>query len=264
MWLTRNSRWRKILQPPSIALLSRWLPGEQDGLPANVVGDVAGWSDFVDELEAKVLPIYERHERTFDGGGVHGRMHICRSVLFAEFMARFYQGRLSLDLDYFAIRTATAFHDSGRQANGVDLWETDSSHNCHDYVMKIRGSEEVGYPEYVSGLIDKRRARDTLAGWIVYDADVLEIMRPCCGHGGLKGFRRECLHFAGPRDVLVSDVPGSAELREAFISESWRWIAQTEKLKPRLLRSRTYFLDLLDFLDNSRRKFPLIAPLVEC
>lgn len=226
------------------------------------VEELSDWNEFVSELQSEILPFYLRHELSFDSGGVHGRMHICRSVIFAEYMARFYRKHLSQAIDFYAVRHAVAFHDSGRKDNGVDLWERDSAENCLEYVQRERVTEDADYPQYVASLIEKRQTGDDAARWIVYDADVLEIMRPCCGHGGLDGFQRKFLHFAGSQDALTRGLPNAGKEREALIREAWRWIKHTEKLKPKLFRSKTYFPDVLDELANKKRKFPMLASLV--
>jgi len=96
----------------------------------------------------------------------------------------------------------------------------------------------------------------------VQDADVLEIMRPCCGHGGLAGFRRQFLHFGGRDDLLAGEVPGIAAQREDLIQESWRWIQSTEPLKASFTDSPAYMRDLLKHLESQRLKFPLLSDLL--
>jgi hypothetical protein len=221
-----------------------------------------GWNRFIDELQEQILPIYRNHEMTFDPWGIHGRIHICRSVLFAEWMTRFYRKRSSAEMDFYAIRVATAMHDSGRQANGVDLWQKDSASLCYSYVESHSphpGDSE--YARYVASLIDKGKTGDACK-WVVYDADVLEIMRPSCGHGGIGGFRRECLHFAGAEDLLVGGLADSHGIREAFIQEAWRWIADTESVKPKLFASSAYMTDLLEKLHREKRHYPMLSSLV--
>jgi hypothetical protein len=224
------------------------------------VDHLASWELFIDELEQKILPFYREHELTFDRYGVHGRMHICRSVMLAEWMARFYHARTKAEVDFFAVRVAVAFHDSGRRDNGVDLWESDSASNCVRYVAEAVGAIE--YAERVGTLVEKKKASADPLKKIVQDADVLEIMRPCCGHGGLTGFRREFLHFGGPDDLLAREVPGIAEQREALVQEAWRWIHSTEPLKAFLADSPVHMRDLLKHLERQRSKFPLLADLL--
>lgn len=231
-----------------------------EDLHAASVDHLASWEPFIDELERKILPFYLQHERKFDRYGVHGRMHICRSVMVAEWMARFYRVRTRAAIDFFAVRVAVAFHDSGRQANGVDLWESDSAANCARYVAEATGGDD--YARGVGALIEKKKKSADPLKMIVQDADVLEIMRPCCGHGGLAGFRRQFLHFGGPDDLLAREVPDIAEQREALIQEAWRWILSTEPLKAFLIDSPAYMHDLLKHLERQRLKFPLLSDLL--
>jgi len=220
------------------------------------------WWRFAQDLQDRILPIYMEHEKRFDPWGVHGRMHICRSVIFAEWMARFFEDNLAVDMDFYAIRIATAFHDSGRENNGIDLWEKDSSKNCYEYVRSdSHDPRSVEYASYVSSLIEKSGGKDP-AKSIVQDADVLEIMRPCCGHGGLAGFKRKYLRFCGSADELAANLPAASEVREALILEAWKWIRETEEFKLRMITSPAYFISLLDKLDHDRRRFPLLSTLV--
>ena len=229
-------------------------------LQATSASHLASWGPFIDELERKILPFYLQHELKFDRYGVHGRMHICRSVMVAEWMARFYRTHTQTPIDFFAVRVAVAFHDSGRQANGVDLWESHSAANCIRYVDEAAGAGD--YAQSVGTLIEKKKKSADPLKMIVQDADVLEIMRPCCGHGGLAGFRREFLHFGGPNDLLAREVPGIAEQRESLIQEAWRWIQSTEPLKAFLHDSPAYMRDLLKHLERQRSKFPLLSDLL--
>lgn len=221
------------------------------------VHHLASWEWFIEELEQKILPVYLQHEWEFDRWSVHGRMHICRSVMLAEWMARFYRTHTQAEIDFFAVRVAVAFHDSGRRDNGVDLWESDSASNCVRYVVESGRAND--YAHRIAALIEKKKKSTDPLKKIVEDADVLEIMRPCCGHGGLAGFRREFLHFGGPNDLQV---PGIAAQREALIQEAWRWIQATEPLKFSLINSRAYMRDLLRYLEKQRLQFPLLSDLL--
>jgi hypothetical protein len=231
-----------------------------EDLPAASAAHLASWELFIDELERKILPVYRQHELTFDRFGVHGRMHICRSVMMAEWMARFYRARTQTEIDFFAVRVAVAFHDSGRRTNGVDIWESDSASNCVRYVVEALGASD--YAHSVGALIEKKNKSTDPLKKIVQDADVLEIMRPCCGHGGLAGFRREFLSFGGPNDLMAREVPGIDAQREALIQEAWRWIQSTEPLKAFLTDSPAYMRELLKYLERQRLKFPLLLGLL--
>ncbi|MBW4623726.1 MAG: hypothetical protein KME17_30745 [Cyanosarcina radialis HA8281-LM2] len=90
-----------------------------------MIGNIDSWQQFVATLQNDILPIYARHEEEFDRLGIHGRIHICRSIVLAEVMSSLYSP--FAEIDRFAIRYAVAFHDSGRQGNGRDIWESASA-----------------------------------------------------------------------------------------------------------------------------------------
>lgn len=232
-------------------------------MSAPTIDKISDWVAFVEEIQERILPLYKQHERTFDPFGVHGRIHICRSVIFAEWMARFYSEHLPGVVDLYAVRVATALHDVGRRANGPDLWESDSASECQRYVTQYSQRSQNGeYAQYVATLIDKRPS-DDICKWIVHDADVLEIMRPCCGHGGINGFRRDVLYFAGERDLHLRHLPGAAEMRESLIREAWDWISETERFKLKLFNSSTFLADLLQKLGEERVRYPMLSTVAE-
>jgi hypothetical protein len=210
------------------------------------------WPALIAELQENILPLYLRHEQTFDPWSVHGRLHICRAVLFAEFMLRHYHQNTSLRPDPIAIRYAIAFHDAGRQGSGADLWEEDSARLCTLY-LQGRGVENAAA---IGNLITKHGQ----GGWplekrIVHDADVLEIMRPCCGHGGRSGFSERFLRFLGARDEPEVRDPG---LRAALIEEAWAFIQVTEERKWEWVDSPNYLQQVLAILGE----LPAVCPLL--
>lgn len=229
---------------------------------AAAIDKASDWPAFVAELQEKILPLYQQHERTFDPFGVHGRIHICRSVIFAEWMARAYDQQFPGVVDFYAVRIATAMHDVGRGGNGPDLWESESAVACGQYVrQQALHSRNGEYSKYVAQLIHKRPS-DDVCKWIVHDADVLEIMRPCCGRGGIDGFKREFLHFGGAGDPQFANLTGAADLREKLILEAWNWITGTERIKLKLFSSSTFLSDLLQKLGEERASYPLLSSLV--
>lgn len=64
--------------------------------------------------------IYQKHEDTFDHCSIHGRMHICRALIFGEAMCRYYQKETSIAPSVIDVRYAIAFHDSGM--GHFDFW----------------------------------------------------------------------------------------------------------------------------------------------
>lgn len=211
------------------------------------------WLAFLGELKTEILPLYAAHEQEFDYYSIHGRMHICRSLVFSEFMSRYYWANTRLEPRPTWIRYAVAFHDSGRRGNGPDVWEKNSAHRCTAYLASTQteAAEEIGE------LIPKDGPGEwTLDKRIVHDADVLDIMRPCCGHGGRMGFREHGLRFLGRRDAPTAR---NLDVRDALIEEAWCLILRTEEMKPDLRCSTDYMRDVLGVLRNHSDSCPLLA-----
>jgi hypothetical protein len=150
------------------------------------------WDEFGNQLERDIMPLYLQHETRFDDIGIHGRMHISRAVIFAEWITRYYIQHFSIPIDFHAVRMATAFHDAGREGNGPDYWEKESSNLCYTYLANKGFAPDQA--RFTANLILKH-GEYGIEKRIVHDADVLEIMRPCCGHGGRMGFKMKKLRF---------------------------------------------------------------------
>ena len=198
------------------------------------------WHSFIEEFSKNILTIYEKHENTFDKYDIHGRLHISRSLIFSEYMSRFYHNVLKInDIDFNAIRYAVAFHDSGRQGNGIDLWENDSSKICYSYLIDKYGSS---FSDFSSSLIIKKNKDSNINKRIVTDSDVLEIMRPICGHGGRYGFNTKYFNF-------LKDNSEYSKFRHDLINEAWKLIIYTEDNK-NLFIGNNYMYKLLDIIKN--------------
>jgi len=101
-----------------------------------------------------------------------------------------------------------------------------------------------------------------LAFRVVHDADVLEIMRPCCGHGGKNGFRQGALRFVGQRDPLANRFDDPEDMRQQLINEAWNFIVATEEIKQSLNGSKNYLADLLEIIQSDSAKYPIISRVV--
>jgi hypothetical protein len=230
-------------------------------MPEQVLDPLTSWQPFIKELQESILPVYLHHEQDFDAVGIHGRMHICRALLFAECMARFYREHTGAAIDFDAVRLAIAWHGSGRQGNGKDIWEADSAANCAAYTRRQRPDWDEARCTYIGSLITSRLHGDIHAQ-LVHDADVLEIMRPCCGHGGLPLFRRGFMRFLGHQDPLSEPIPDRYDRREALVQEAWSWITWTEDMKARFRTETAYMEALLNELRQEHARFPLLATLL--
>ncbi len=206
----------------------------------------SSWFEFAKIVQREIFPIYTRHEENFDQYGIHGKMHISRALIFAEVLSRCYLS-LGVTVDFFAVRSATAFHDSGRQGNGLDIWENESVNICENHLMSRCDDK---YRFYIASLISKTTGEWDINKHIMHDADVLEIMRPCAGHGGISGFQRRHLSFAGERDPYSALFPEPITTREKLINEAWIFIEKTERIKSDLVKSNQYLEDVISILKN--------------
>jgi len=222
-------------------------------------GNHESWKQFLKMLNQHILPVYMHHEKTFDWTGIHGRLHICRALIFGEFMSRFYIEQKNVDLNIDSIRYAIAFHDSGREGNGPDLWEHQSADLCTNFLSET-GTGIDADPAWVGSLITKSGRGDwTGEKRIVHDADVLEIMRPCCGHGGRPFFREKALRFLGPRDRTAPRDPDDDQIRNQLIEEAWFLIEGTENKKSIFMESENPMGKILDWIDSNKHQCPLLS-----
>ena len=211
-----------------------------------MIKNIQNWDKFVKELSKSILPLYQHHENTFDGFGIHSRLHICRSIIFSEFMARFLSKELGQKLDFTAIRYAVAFHDSGREGNGIDIWEQDSADNCYSYLSR---SFEFGYSKYVSNLIVKNLRNSDKNKIIVTDSDVLDIMRLY----ELDGFNPKFLSFL--KDGIFFE-----EVREDLILDSWKLIEYTENNKHLFdSNSNNHLYLMMNMIENDKSNYKLLG-----
>ena len=217
------------------------------------------WNNFIKEFSDYILPIYQNNENVFDDDGIHGRLHISRSILFSEFMARFSFQELRKDIDFSAIRYAVSFHDAGRQGNGIDLWENDSSKLCYSYLTKKEKYPKL-YCIYVSSLIKKgdnsyvssliKKGDNSNIKDIVHDSDVLEIMRPCCGHGGIEGFNSDYFKFLRFNDKYN-------EIRNYLIDDAWKLIEYTEENK-QIFNNNNHLYKIIDIVKKNSLRFRVL------
>lgn len=220
-------------------------------------------TSFSELFAVDIYPIYKEHENTFDKDGIHGVLHIGRSII-ASFILSRKCVELGLDSSTRDVIIATAFHDSGRKANGADYWEGISSQNCLDYLKKhsytYNDSLTTNAAEDVAKMIVKRGVnnfQDAIDKYFhpidfmcVYDADCLEIMRECCGRGGRNGFIKEkLLLYNYNYDFYV--------YYGSLINEWWSFICATENIKKEL-STPDCFDKLMSLVKTNKNSFPLI------
>lgn len=188
-----------------------------------------------------ILPIYQNHQKTFDEYGMHGCLHISRSLIICRALYKKLSDK-GFNLDIDAITYAVAFHDSGRKANGVDYWENESRINCYNYLA----SHSIPNPDFISNMISKNVNANDYNHLCVYDTDVIEIGRPCSGVG-VYNFNHsylKCNHIFG-------------ESYNQFISESFGFILETEASKE-LYSDENTLINLINFLETQKGKYPTL------
>ncbi|MEZ4887929.1 MAG: hypothetical protein R3E32_24590 [Chitinophagales bacterium] len=215
---------------------------------------------FQQEFAEYIAPFYEAHEKSFDITGIHGRRHISRTLVLGECLARYYAITFDLDVDFEAVRTAIAFHDTAREGNGQDFWESESADLCFHYLQQKGKSGD--YCRTVADFISKKEEANSW-GQIVYDADVLEILRMFCNTPeGIERFQKERLYFLSHKDILIPlSAMNNKDIRNQLIEEAWQLIRLTEDVGT-IQISNHYLKDLVEWIGENANKFPFIWGLL--
>lgn len=219
--------------------------------------------DFITEFEEDILPYYQIHEENFDEIMVHGRLHASRVVLFAEIMANYLIEKKGIKVNLQLLRRIAGLHDSGREGNGIDLWEENTAHIIKKYLIK------KGYPKDFakkqSKMVIKRSKGNSIERVIFSSADCIDIMRPCTDRGGYDGFDEKRLKF------LSNATEGSNDylFRKQLINEAWKFIQVTEELKYSMckqvfLNTNFNFMNyLLGIIHENQSEYKILSTLLK-
>lgn len=228
------------------------------------------FNEFINEFESEILPIYRQHEQSFDRMGIHGRLHVSRTLIFAEMMAR-YLIKQGETIDLNLMRRITGLHDSGRERNGFDRWEKESSELLRKYLIR-KGMSVDEAAEWAKVIMKNEQNSQSLEAMLFSSADCLDIMRPFCGHGGREGFRKDKLEFLkDAKEPTLEDYLSGPEttenywFREGLIDEAWCFIKETEAMKETLtsLDNVGYMNRLLDVIkQGGPKKYPILCGLI--
>lgn len=196
--------------------------------------------EFEPVFRQDIAPIYVKHQNTFDEFGIHGCLHISRSLIISRLLSN-QLSNLGFLLNKEAISFAVAFHDSGRKANGIDYWENNSFYLCLEY---LKNNVNVN-SNYIASLILKENKND-YNYYCVYDTDVLEIARPCTGVG---------LYNFNPTFLKLKDI--FSNHYATIQNEVFSFILETENIKDNFKDENCLF-NLIQYLSDKKEKYPLL------
>jgi hypothetical protein len=114
---------------------------------------------------------------------VHSALHGARAAIFVEIFANIYRRLFKefenlSDEDIYKASIAALFHDSGREAEGIDVFEELSAQNARDYLFQCGFSED--FAEEVRQIVLHKDApvstKDPVAV-LLHEADCIEYLR---------------------------------------------------------------------------------------
>lgn len=192
----------------------------------------------------------------------HGCMHICRATMEINLIAQMYKKydpSFSLtDKDILLAQYLTIFHDSARQAEGVDVWDDLSAENARNY-LEAMGFEEDKINQAIDALKTKDNPDASKRGPIarlVQGGDCLDIMRI---YGtGFKDFRLDMYND-------LKDKKGFLEDYKKLKEELYDFIKCTEQpLLKTLLegQSTDYYREVIGLV-NYKEKKKLVYPFLQ-
>lgn len=176
-----------------------------------------------DELP-QILDVYKSHEQSFDSEGIHGRRHISRALIYSQVMANLFIDK-GADIDTNALYRTLSFHDSGRESNGIDIYESQSGDLLVKH-LKSQGIDDEEYLKLAKACIVHEAPDKSLEGGILKAADSLDIIRV----RGEQGYDKDYFWFMH-KDVKIGDdkyLEVDETLRDKLIKEAAKLIQATE------------------------------------
>lgn len=186
----------------------------------------------------------------------HGLMHATRVGLIVRMVANMYNAYSSIKISEKEIVLAqylAVFHDSARQAEGVDVWDDESAENAYPYLLELGFTKEVA-KECVQIIKDKDSSKPNkhILTKLIQCGDCIDIMRLY----GTSGFQNRFLDIFND----LSDNPHFCSDLEAFKSQIHAFIQKTDQGLFRLYQerhSKDYFGDALSLM-LSRTEYSLL------
>ena len=113
----------------------------------------------------------------------HGPSHSIRVALWTRLFINLRckygdEDALALnDSDKKLLQITALFHDSGREGDGEDIWEEESSIKCYEYLTKEHSVDDSRAQLFADVILNKDTDKRDILTDILHDADCLDIMR---------------------------------------------------------------------------------------
>jgi hypothetical protein len=131
------------------------------------------WVAFEEKHWAAIRKYYEAHEKSFDPLGIHGVAHIERCLIIANVLLEELTTSQPASEKRLEMLIAVAFHDAGREENGLDIWESVSARLCMTYL--INAGFDADTADFAWSLIIKKG--NSIYHDLLHDVDAIEITR---------------------------------------------------------------------------------------
>ena len=192
----------------------------------------------------------------------HGLMHATRAALLVRMVANMYNHfhpTIQItEKEIILAQLLAAYHDSARQAEGVDVWDDESAENAYMHLKALGFSDEIALNcmDFLAHKDGQREGKHILSK-LVQCADCLDIMR-IYGFHGFNDSYLDIFHDLG-------HIPEFREELTKFRKEYASFIRKTDAPLLRLhleTQSQSYFQDVESLMlseAQGKADFPLLT-----
>lgn len=255
------------------------LPSEDKVTVPNLKGEMVVWKNLSPQEQKEILEANKKgatsslflhyegpsHCKEIIPRWSHGCMHVSRAAVEVSLIAQIYKKydpsfKLSEE-DILLAQYLTIFHDSARQAEGVDVWDERSADNARVYLTAM-GFDEEKINQAIKDLKSKDgdpSTRNPIAK-LIHDADCLDIMRIY----GKISFKDKYLDMFND----LKNQPGFLKDLQKLKNDLYEFIRFTEQplLKSNLeTQSKNYYQEvvgLVGFKEGGKARFSFISNLL--
>jgi hypothetical protein len=198
------------------------------------------------ELQKRVIPLYQVPYPNGENRHWHGVTHACRVVLFSQILGAIYRDSgFAESKTKGNLQIAAGLHDCARLNDGIDLWDKESGAKAKAVLQDLGATQEeaVFFEKAVAEKDSK--TPESVEQRIIHDADCIEILRYL---HSVKDFKAEKLWMMKELD---------SDLVNQFIAEATLWIQLTEKpeIKAFIETSKNPYACLHQILDHVNKHY---------